>query len=680
MMSYYNCLPSIKVDLDSLAASNYYSNMIQKKLCDVLPPHFFKVYENQGITRELIEYFQSLFPLTYCKTCKDAPAKMSFIIVYNNRMNAFKFCYEMISRWLLPSKRMDVSLMYTVDFTLPELGNRVYTLCEVVFCIDNRKELDAIQRNLPMIESEISRGVVSSYYARRILEIKGLSCDEKTAMVQDHIVQMMARRPDDFTYDVFTEMQHMLISCRDDFKSAREVKHLSRIVCAQYFFRKSLRSTIKQHPDKRHLYLKLFKAQIRLEKGEKPVLGLIVAVNFLRDKEIIEETHLIKAIRNYIPLAASVPHSFIFSRRGNEPLCVLYLEIMKATEEDFSKEEMDMLRSELASELEGRIEHLTHPVFMPRNEEEVMRNILTLGQQIKFVRDIPQIFITFDEQAHLHLFFTVILVRAIKADSLSIQELFNQSHSLMEYVHDRSKIIGRLRKAYKKEATVFRLKVPKEPFLRKDHSIDLYKARQAVVSEIAKVVGEVRDYNGGMISKQNELLTKARELLKGSKKYNELLLENFFFSLHPVIMRTVLEPVDLKKLFLMLLESISRGFYKEDNYTMNIRAEPDSVYVMIAAEDRRLQEEVKKLLASLKIRATSLVSSCVNINDMSYLGYIYRCDDPLKQRKFCISLQHAVESCEQMKGSAWCGFDPKPQKNKKSERQQKQRKSEAEQV
>ena len=85
-------------------------------------------------------------------------------------------------------------------------------------------------------------------------------------------------------------------------------------------------------------------------------------------------------------------------------------------------------------------------------------------------------------------------------------------------------------KKHRKEASVHRVKVPKEQFLRRDHSIDLYKARQTVVSEISRVVGEIRDYNGGMISKQNELLCSVKRLLGDMKNSDELLLENFFYS------------------------------------------------------------------------------------------------------------------------------------------------------
>jgi hypothetical protein len=645
--------PEICTELDisdENSTSSCYHLLIKKILNKVLPKRFFELYENlSSFQEELIEYLQSLLPLAYSTTCHSFPGNISFVILYKYRSNAFRFCYEMISRWLVPGKRSNVLVMYAVDFSMPELGNEMYTLGEIVLRVESREEYEEIQRNLPIIESEICLGMVSSYYARRILEIKGLSSDEKTAMIQEYIAYMTSRRPEDFSYDVFTEMQHVLVMCRDDFKALREVRHLSRIICIQYLFRKSLREAVRELPEKRHLFLKIFKAKLRVNEEQKTILGLIVAVNFLRDKEVFEETHLINAISNYIPAAQAVPNSFVFNRRGNEPICTLYLEIEKSNGAEFSGEEMQLLRQELPADLEGRVEHLMHPVFMPRNEEEVMRNILTLSQQIKFLRDIPQIFITFDEQTHAHLFFTVILVRVVVEDTPTIQSLFSNSKSFMEYVHDRSKTIGYLRKKYRKEATVFSLKVPKNQFLRRDHSIDLYKARQAVVSEISNAVGEVRDYNGGMISKQNELLNKVRELLTDAKKYNDLLLENFFYSLSPVIMRTVLEAEELKKLFVMLLESISDGFYNEDSYTMNVRAEPNSVYVMIAAEDRRIEDEVKKALATLNLPSSTLAHACVNVYDTPYLGYIYLCDDPLKQRKFCITLQHTLESCEHQK-------------------------------
>ena len=623
--------------------SSLYKVVIQNTLRKTLPVQFFSYTGEERENREdQHEYLNSILPYTTYTPCETVPTNISFFSIAKYRASAFKFFYEMISRWLVPGKRMNVLLMYAADFSFPELSRDIYTVCEVMIQVQTQEDLEVLQHHLPIIQTEINLGVRSAYYARRILEIQGLSSDEKTALIQEHITSLIDRLPRHFDYDVFTEMQHVLVICRDDFKAAREIRHLSRIISIQYLFRKDLRAAVKKAPEKRYLRLKLFKANLHQGSEKKKVLAIIVGVNFLREKEIFEQSHLLKAIQNYIPQAKSVENSFFANQKVQENICTLYLEIEKSNDEEFTAEEMSDLRRELPTDLEGRIEHLMHPVFMPRNEEEIMRNILSLSNQIKYLRDIPQVFISFDEQTHRDIYFTIILVRVVKAKSISIWEMFRNSNTLLAYIHDRCKTVGYIRKKNKKEATVFRVKLRKDQFLRRDHSIDLNKARQAVVDELTSIMGEFRDFNGGMISKQNEMLCSLRGLLKNTVKYNDLLLENFFYSLNPVIMRTVLEPESLKKLFLMLLDAISEGFFKEESYSMKIEKESDFVYVMIAAESGQIEEAVSRKIGSFQIQSAVLASSCVHVYDTPYLGYVYRCDDPIKQHQFCKLIQNTV--------------------------------------
>lgn len=644
-MAIERIVPPFKTDFDSQPDhpnTRLYRELIQTTLLQILPEEYFRL-ETQD---HQLQYLRSLLPLMTGFICQTAPGNMSFFSIFKYRENAFKFIFEMISRWLVPGKRLNVLAVYAVDFSFPTLSNDIYTLFEIMISVENKEDLEQIQRNLPIIESEISLGVVSSYYGRRILEVKGISNDEKTTMIQEQIANVIKRQPQTISHDAFTEMQHVLVMCRDDFKAARDVRHLSRIICVQYLFRQTLRREIKKGTKKRHLYTKLFRALLRESGSIKPVLGIVVAINFLKDKEALEERHLLNAIQRHIPGVRGVQNSYYLNRRGTEPICTLYLEIEKENGQQFTKDEIRFLRQKLPSDLEGHIEHFMHPVFMPRNEEEIMRNILALSSQIRYLRDIPQMFISFDEQSHLHLFFTVILVRIKKGNEPSIEELFKKSNTFLEYRHDRCKVIGFLKKKYQKEATVFIAKMPKEKFLRQDHSIDLNKARQTVAIEISSVLGDVRDYNGGMISKQNELLCAVRNLIKEGVKYDEILLENFFYSLNPVIMRTVLEPEALKKLFLMLLQCISDEVFKKETYAIRIRAEPAFVFLLIVAEDKQIEEQINQALKPLALASTALASSFVFVSNIPYLGYIYRCDDPLKQRQFCITVQHALGVCE----------------------------------
>ncbi len=627
--------------------TSLYTLAMQNIVRKILPRAIFAFKEaDRDLIVDQSEHFHAQLPLFYYHLKTETPCDLSFYILYRYRNSAFKFFFEIMGRWLVPSKRLNVVMVYAADFKMPEIGEDLYTVCEVIIHVDNQEDLEQIQCNLPIIETEAKLGVESSYYARRILEIKGLSIDEKTAKVQEYVAFLVKRLPLFFDHDVFTEMQHVLVICRDNFKAKRASRHLSRIVSILYLFRKSLREMVKLDPEKRHLSLKLFRARLFLPEGEKNVLSLLMAINFLKEKEIFEKRHLLIAIQNYIPDVQAVEESFFANRRGTEQICTLYIEIEKIDGKEFNASEIDILRRELPIDLKDRIEHLMHPVFMPRNEEEVMRNILSLSNQIKYMRDIPQVTISFDEQTQTNLFFTVILVRLIKPGMTHVQNLFQEANTWLEYIHDRCKNLGYLRKKYVKEATIFRVKFPKEKFLRRDHSIDLYKARQAVFDELTVIVGEVRDFNGGMISKQNELLCSVRSLLGNQIKYNELLLENFFYSLSPVIMRTVMEPLPLKTLFLMQLEAIESSFFTGEGCASQIKTDLEFVYIMIKAHDRLVKQEINKTFTQLQIPSSDLTHSYVKVYYTPYMGYIYRCDDEQKQKLFCQTIQAVIQDCE----------------------------------
>lgn len=644
-------LPTIETVFGSHADnpnSVLYHDAIPNALKKILPEEMtFNLAEDIDLLDEQRAQFHSLLPFVTHSKIDSIPTNISFFALSKYRPNSFKFFFDMVSRWLVPGKRLNVVMIYAADFRMPEFNEGTYTICEVMIRIESQTEYIQIMHNWPIIETELRLGIQSSYYARRIMEIKGLSADEKTALIQEHIAYLVTRLPKFFDYDVLTEMQHVLVMCRDDFKAARESPHLSRIISIHYLFRKNIRESLKIAPQKRHLHLKLFRTRIRVGGEEKRVLGLIVGVNFLREKEVLETTHILKAIQNFIPEARAVENSFFFNKRGNEYICTLYIEVEKSNGEEFSIQEMNLLRKILPNDLKDRIEHLMQPLFMPSNEEEIIRNILSLSSQIKYIRDIPQVFISFHEQTHSNLFFTIILVRLLRSDDLSIQELFNRTETFLEYIHDRCQNAGNLRRKYKKEATVFRVKLSKEQFLRADHSIDLNKARQAVVTELGRVVGEVRDYNGGMISKQNEVLCEVQNLLNNNVNYNALLLENFFYSLTPVIMRTLLEPQVLEKLFLMMLESMAIPLSNGEAYRLNIESDDRFAYVMLKVEDHSIRENLSLAIVKMQLHSSELAHSYISEYEDTYLGFVYRCNENAKKKHFCKTIQSVIESWEQ---------------------------------
>jgi hypothetical protein len=624
----------------------YYRNLIVHNLIKILPDDFFYQKETEELSKiHRQQILKDYIPIVLFSEVKQFPCKLSFFALSKYRSNSFKFFFEMISRWLTPGRKLNVSLVYSSDFRINDLGEEIFTFYDVVIHVETPLEFDEIQRNFPLIKEEIELGIHSEFYAQRILEIKGLSVDDKTALIQSFIAYLVKRFPKVFDIGLFTAMQHILIICRDDFKEARQARHLSRLISIQYLFRKELREAIKKKAGKRHLQLKFFQAFIRTPEGPKRVLCILVGVTFLRDQETFGEQHLLKAIQHYIPSAESVDHSFLVHKWGSENICLAYLEVKKKDGLEFTFAEIRKLRREMPANLKNRVEYRLHPIFMPRNEEEIMRNMVSLANQIRYLRDIPQIFVSFEEQAHSHLLFTVILARIVKQESPSIPALFKASNSFAEYVHDQTKTMGYLRKKYPKEATVFHLKLPKEGYLRADHSIDLYKARQSVVREISQVMGEVRDYNGGMISKQHELLAEICRQLQDVREYDELLLENFFYSLAPVVIRALVDPAAFKTLFLMLADGLE--IYNQENYYLKFHTETYNQFALIISEDFNIQEIVAQILHDLHIPQAELAHAHVKAYGNMCIGYICCSQDPVKREAFFNRIELALKNWEE---------------------------------
>lgn len=626
-------------------SNRYYRDVILRILKKILPADFFEYQgNNEANCRYQKQILQKVIPLITCSDTRNFPDTLSFFALSKYRPNSFHFFFDMISRWLSPGQRLNVVLAYASDFRLIHLNEEIYTICEVMIRVANRAEFEEIQRNFPIIETEIALGIHSEFYAHRIMEIKGLTADDKTALIQGFIAFLVKRFPKYYDTDVFTEMQHVLVTCHDEFKAARQARHLSRMISIQYLFRKGLRDALKKNPHRRYLYLKVFRAVIKTSAGPKRVLGVLVGINFIRDQEDLREKNLLKAIQPYIPSVCIVKDSFFIHKPNSENICLSYIEVEKKDGSQFTSVEIRKLRRELPGKLKNCIEYRLHTIFMPRNEEEVMRNILTLTNQIKYVRDIPQVFISFDEQAYSHLYFTVILARLLKPETYPIADLFKRRGSVAEYLHDRTKIMGYLRKKYAKEATVFRLKLPKESFLRADHSIDLYKARQAVVNELLKVIGEFRDYNGGMISKQHELLSAIRSLLSDVKDYDELLLENFFYSLAPVVIRALLDPEAFKIIFLMLLEGLKE--YKMDKLYFKSHIELDNAFVLIILEDLAFKDYIHCAVQDLHIPSTELAYALIKVHGYWCIGYICCTRDSQKRGQFLQTISQTVKFLE----------------------------------
>lgn len=592
--------------------------------------------------------FQDSLPLISWSDLSKAPCTFSVLMLCKQRLNGSNFFSDMVSRWLLPSKKINVELFFSSDVRINHLTEDLLSVAEIVIHLKSAQDVEEVKKNIEIIEKELRLGLVSNYHARRILEFKGLSNDGKTAMIQEKISSLIQRHSQDFDRGIFTQMQQFLVNCGENFKNERDYHHISRIISNLYSLKKLLGQKISVFPSQRHVQLKFLKTQLPgarrflspfdtrgVSKGEpegKHVLGVLVGLNFLREHEVFEMSHLINAIQKHLPQVEPVEGSYFLDRASDFSMQTLYLEVKKPQGTDFILEQVQCLRAALPEQIKRSVEQLAHPIFMPRNEEEILRNIMLLSRQLRFAKDLPQVVISFDEQRGASLYFTVILLRVQLADSPSLQEIFATSSTPLTYIHDRVRRVGHVRKKYVKEASVFRTFVKNTSFLREDRSVDMYKARQFVFEELSSLIGKIRDFNGGMIYKQSELLELLKKSLGVVARQHPVMLERFYYSIDPIEARTAVDEEALKQWFLLFLQVTKAGgddfLYKQDAKKV----------VAIVPLDLFKQKVLTERLFSLAIPAHQFGSFSLDVDGTLYFGCLLLTEDSHLQARLLSAL------------------------------------------
>ncbi len=464
---------------------------------------------------------------------------VSFFLLAHDQPGIGTFLTEIVSHTF--PKRLLFFFMKKIDDQ--------YLISEL--CVHFKSDLEflRLKKKITLVEQKLSMGLRSPYHMRQILEMKHRNIEEKRGDIQKRVDHIVHRFPSFFDFDFFPFIEHYFSRVNSEYFRFHLIGQMSSNLCAFYLLRKTMINACEKRSHKRHLWIKIWKRHLDLPLGKEEVLGLLIGLNFLKEYEMFSEKHLMKAIDSVLPKVSFLEESLYHYRDVKHRFSLFYLEI--------DSNQKERLKRELPFAFKERIEHLQHSLFMPRNEEEVMRHIVTLGKELRFSKDLPQVIFSFDHQGESHIYFTVILTHILLPGGVKGKELIAKLTELHPEI-EKIKKIGLLRRKYVKEALVFKVAFPFYDFLRKDQSIDLYLARLFILKQLEKVWGPVRDYNGGMLLKQNEVFVCLHRLLKEKALKYSLLLDQFFHSLKPVEKRSVSDPKALKILFELLVQVIEQ--------------------------------------------------------------------------------------------------------------------------
>lgn len=378
-----------------------------------------------------------------------------------------------------------------------------------------------------------------------VLLSKEISHDEKILLLRQELLYATKDSLQKNSSDIFEEYHRLILSLEKEFIRLRSIPHLLKIIQTHFILRKTAKqSSRNSFSSERTVHTKIFPSTIFYAFGEREVLSIIITLSYLDDYERLTANHIVEAVRQSIQDISLLPESSYHYFYRQEKMYTLYLEIEKKDTTPFSEEEINLLQDTLSHLTHKAIEPVMSLIDIPVNEEENLRNILLLSQELKTRKDKPQVILQFIKQHKEILEFSITIMRVgDKNEQGDMKKIdWPEKTPYLQIVPISSAIIGYLRGKYPKELISSTAYCSRKPFLRPNKTIDYVRSREFIITSLEQIFGPMRDVNGGLIGKQKRFLDEVQEKMRAHERHDIEYLEAIFCNMTPVSVRSLFSP------------------------------------------------------------------------------------------------------------------------------------------
>ncbi len=564
------------------------------------------------------------------------PSSLSIYFLFkpSKDISLDEFLLDYLRKWILPDKHLRLFSFCSHPFRLNGQGE--FTVLEAHFFVHEQSTAKLLQDTLPSLQKEITFLLNFPSFCKDFLELKIVTYPDRPVLLLNKLTEISKKHHKKLESDLFSEMGRFLVLSSAEFKKRRSSHTVLRIIFSHDLLKKKILKEVRLFPEKRQLSVRLLSSELMFPFGNKTVLGLAIVLHLPDPYEYFDEQHILLAIQQLSSLMQIVQGSFYASQTSHDTVRSLYVEIEKRDGTDFTLQERKLIQAHLEEKLKERIEKLSPSIFMMGNAEEVMKNIFMLSGELNSPFDIPQVIISLEKQTTTDLYFTIVLVRSRKPSDPSLQHYFANIEDDITFLPEKEQVVGYLPMDRVKEACVFQLKIPRFPFTRCDSSTNFYLARKKILTLLTQVLGEVRDYNGGMLLKQGEVLSQLKINLPF---VSAELLENLFYSITPIEMQAILPFPVLQDFLTAALEMTQKELPKRESYGCSMQQKEGYSFAILRANDFSLKGCIEEALR----KNTAVVSFSISYQESLLIGYLYTSHDLQNQMSFCTAIREGIE-------------------------------------
>lgn len=482
-----------------------------------------------------------LFPLVWSQCDESDGSQINLFCLGPFQNRFFKYFYEYCLRLCEPDIVDPISL-FAIDFMIHfKETNQRLTLCQVCIDLPSPNLIPRLEKKLHQSTSYLKQGpLVLLFDNPTDLEKEPLEEEHRTRLY-DLLSRANNKVPESFKPFITTKLQQLLASSPRLFLYERGPRHLVNLAVQLAHMQSKAQGSEKTA--KRRAWVHHTSRWIHGLKRPQKIECWVITLNFLKANEVLEERHFLQIFKR---LASSLQriHFFTTFRDPENKLIHFYAEVLSDVFEKNNLKRLPSLESWISREIVNKVERKPLAVFTARNEEESLKWLTTLSKEISSKTDIPQIALIFHNQTDEKLVFHLLIARVLLPSTPSLQNLL--SHEVFE--HEISYHFDKIKKIESphltKELCLIEIEISKSPFLREDFCVNIQKARLWLLRSLQSILGPLRDYNGGLVAKQQEMFEIIeQEIRSGPLSSSLTVFEDFFFNLQPAPMISSFEPL-----------------------------------------------------------------------------------------------------------------------------------------
>ncbi|MFI5342619.1 MAG: peptide ABC transporter substrate-binding protein [Chlamydiales bacterium] len=389
------------------------------------------------------------------------------------------------------------------------------------------------------------------------------------------------------------------------FLDHRYPAHLSNLFLSIHLMQKTLAQKVAFSPQEPHVKIRWLPGTLKFPFSTRSVLGCLVGYNSLDKYELFDEENLSLAFQKQYPDVRLVKESLYQHTSQNKNLKIHYFEVEKKDGSNFSLYEQNLLKNNVGERVRNSVQKLSPSTFMKRNEEETYKTILVLSNEISSLEDLPQAAINLDEHTGKEIVFQVVLVHPAPFHNFSLKERFVEC----TFVPKRVTTVRYL-DDHPIQAHVFSLHLSRtSAFLRSDGSLDFNLARQKVGTLLHSAIGSFRDYNGGLLLKQQEHLEKFRSSFPEA---DQDVVEKFFYTIAPLEKQAILDQEILSLFFKFFLDHEKEKLQKRNDFIFTHSQIGENIFLFVKASDCSLSDTISSFMHDQFFQSYEVAYSLLN--------------------------------------------------------------------